>query len=79
MGRLWQAAAIPLNHIDAELAALCDQKSEAWISPDFWPKDKIDENGIRLGDLKEKSRVANKITSECWAQKSESFGINKKG
>ena len=35
LGRLWQAATIPLNHIDPELAALCDQKSEAWISPDF--------------------------------------------
>tara|TARA_R110001583_G_C5616101_1_gene405800 strand:+ start:1187 stop:1582 length:396 start_codon:yes stop_codon:yes gene_type:complete len=54
LGRLWAAAALTLHSIDAELAALCEQKSEAWIRPDFWPKEKIEEYGIRLSDVKDK-------------------------
>jgi len=56
LGRLWEAAALTLHDIDPELAALCEQKSEAWISPDFWPKEKIDDHGIRLSDVKDKYR-----------------------
>lgn len=56
LGRLWAAAAVTLHCIDAELAQLCDQKSEAWISPDFWPKEKIDEHGMRLSEVKDKYR-----------------------
>lgn len=52
LGRRWEAAALTLQGIDVELAQMCDQKSEAWIRPDFWPKDKMDEHGIRLRDVR---------------------------
>ncbi len=54
LARLWEAAALTLHNIDGELASLCEQKSEAWIRPDMWPKDKIEEHGIRLSDVKDK-------------------------
>ena len=54
LGRLWAATAQTLHSIDNELAAMCDQKSEAWIRPDFWPKEKINEHGIRLIDVRDK-------------------------
>lgn len=56
LGRRWEAAALTLHSIDAELAQMCEQKSAAWIRPDFWPKDKIDEHGIRLRDVKVRYR-----------------------
>lgn len=54
--KYWAAAAIPLRHIDEELARTCDTKSEYWINPDMWSSDQIREHGIRLGDLQRSYR-----------------------
>jgi len=50
--RYWSAAAIPLRHIDQELAGICENKAEYWLSPEEWSNDQIAEFGIKLGDVK---------------------------
>lgn len=49
--RYWGAAAIPLRHIDEELAMICDRKAEYWINPENWPYDNMEELGIKLVDV----------------------------
>lgn len=49
--RYWGAAAIPLRHIDEELAMICERKAEYWINPDDWSNEKITELGIKLQDV----------------------------
>jgi hypothetical protein len=49
--KYWGAAAIPLRHIDEELAMVCEQKSEFWIRPDNWSNEEIAEFGIKLQDV----------------------------
>ena len=50
--RYWSAAAIPLRHIDQELAGACENKAEYWLNPDAWTNEQIEEFGIKLGDVK---------------------------
>lgn len=50
--RYWSAAAIPLRHIDAELARVCQDKSDYWLSPDSYSSKQVKELGIRLLDVK---------------------------
>jgi hypothetical protein len=57
LSRYWAAAAIPLRHIDGELAAICDNKSEYWINPDTWNQDKIDNLGINLEKVRNEYRL----------------------
>ena len=49
--RLWGEAAIPLRHIDEELAIICVQKSEYWISPESWSQEEITQYKIKLQDV----------------------------
>ena len=49
--KYWGAAAIPLRHIDEELAMVCEQKSEFWVRPDNWSNEEIAEFGIKLQDV----------------------------
>jgi hypothetical protein len=51
LAKYWAAAAIPITHIDPELAMVCEQKCEYWINPDNWTDDEIAQNGIALADL----------------------------
>lgn len=52
LARYWSAAAIPLRHIDQELAGICENKAEYWINPEQWSNDQIKQYGIRLQDVK---------------------------
>lgn len=36
LAKYWAAAAIPLRHIDKDLAMTCELKAEYWINPDNW-------------------------------------------
>lgn len=54
--KYWSAAAIPIRHIDANLAQACDCKAEYWVNPDTWPKRKIRAKGIDLATVRERYR-----------------------
>ena len=54
LSRYWAATAIPLRHIDSELAEICEYKSNYWINPETWDNSKIDELGIGLEDVRER-------------------------
>jgi hypothetical protein len=49
--RYWSAAAIPLRHIDEELAAICDQKADYWLNPEQWSEEDVVKFGIKLDDV----------------------------
>ncbi|MHC4241208.1 MAG: hypothetical protein ACYSU4_02320 [Planctomycetota bacterium] len=51
---LWAAAAVPARHIDGGLADMCQHKSESWINPNKWNRDKIDEYGIGIDTVKKR-------------------------
>ena len=53
LARLWAQAAIPLRHIDRELAEICEDKSRYWINPNDWPADLIKERGIGLTQVRD--------------------------
>lgn len=57
LSRYWAAAAIPLRHIDNELAEVCEYKSDYWINPETWDQSKIMEFGIALEDVRERYRT----------------------
>jgi hypothetical protein len=50
--RLWAAAAIPLRHIDPDLASTCQYKSDYWLDPRSWDNAKIKRIGIDLDSVK---------------------------
>ncbi|MNZ36999.1 hypothetical protein D3C78_544380 [compost metagenome] len=54
LSNYWTAAAIPLRHIDENLALICEFKSEYWVNPENWSDEQIHEHGIALDDLKNK-------------------------
>jgi len=56
LSRYWAAAAIPLRHIDAELAEVCEYKSEYWVSPETWEPSQIKELGIELEAVRDRYR-----------------------
>ncbi|WNC71442.1 hypothetical protein RGQ13_15115 [Thalassotalea psychrophila] len=49
--KYWGAAAIPIRHIDEELAMACEHKSEYWLNPDNWSNEEVKEFGIKLQDV----------------------------
>ena len=49
--RYWSAAAIPLRHIDEELAAICDHKADYWLNPEQWSEEDVIKFGIKLDDV----------------------------
>ncbi len=53
LARLWAKAAIPLRHIDKELAEICEYKSRYWINPSDWPADLIKVRGIGLHQVRD--------------------------
>jgi hypothetical protein len=56
LSRYWSAAAIPLRHIDNELAQICEYKSEYWVNPESWDPLRIQQLGIGLKDVRERYR-----------------------
>jgi len=51
LAKYWSAAAIPLRHIDPDLAVACAQKCDYWIAPDEWTNEDIKRHGIALDGL----------------------------
>ncbi|MDG5975623.1 hypothetical protein H010_10196 [Hydrogenophaga taeniospiralis CCUG 15921] len=64
LAKYWAAAAIPLRHIDQELAMNCENKAEYWLSPETFSEEDIKQMGIKLTDLSAAYRklVAPKFT-----------------
>lgn len=51
LAKYWAAAAIPLRHIDQELAMACEHKADFWTGPDDWTNEEIKRLGIKLEDV----------------------------
>ncbi len=51
LAKYWSAAAIPIRHIDSELASMCEHKARYWISPKNWHGNEKIEAGIQLDRL----------------------------
>lgn len=49
--KYWAAAAIPLRHIDEELAMICEHKADFWLEPENWSNEDIERVGIKLTDV----------------------------
>ncbi|HLL14684.1 MAG TPA: hypothetical protein VK388_06450 [Pyrinomonadaceae bacterium] len=56
LSKYWSAAAIPIRHIDEELALICDRKSEYWLYPEKWDEKRVREVGIALDDVRKHYR-----------------------
>lgn len=56
LANYWAAAAIPLRHIDEELAMICQYKAEFWTDPDHWSSDEVERIGIKLDDVSDAYR-----------------------
>lgn len=56
LAKYWSAAAIPVRHVDTELAEICDYKSQYWVSPESWSAEKVKEFRIGLYDVRERYR-----------------------
>lgn len=54
LARYWAAAAIPARHLDDEFAELCIYKSDAWVNPDEWNRERIEQYGIDLESVRKK-------------------------
>jgi hypothetical protein len=57
LARYWSAAAIPMHHIDANLARRCDMKAEYWINPENYTDDDIKELDIGLESVRNAYRT----------------------
>ncbi len=55
--RLWSAAAIPLRHIDSELASICEHKAAYWLKPDSWNNEQVVLLGIGLESVRDRYRA----------------------
>ncbi|MGZ3181751.1 MAG: hypothetical protein ACXU8N_04855 [Telluria sp.] len=51
LSKYWAAAAIPLRHIDAELAMTCEYKADFWTDPEHWSDEEVARFGIKLEDV----------------------------
>jgi len=51
LAKYWAAAAIPLRHIDEELAMTCEYKADFWTGPDNWTTEEVERMGIKLEDV----------------------------
>jgi len=67
--KYWSAAAIPLIHIDQNLAALCDYKSEYWINPTHYSEQEITNLGIDLNNIRQAYRKILKPTFQGFNRK----------
>jgi len=56
LARYWSAAAIPVRHLDPELSDICEYKSEYWLNPKSWDKDKTSGLAIDLESVRKRYR-----------------------
>lgn len=56
MSNYWTAAAIPIRHLNQDLAMTCEYKANYWLNPDNWTEDQIHEYGIALDGVRKKYR-----------------------
>jgi hypothetical protein len=63
--RYWSAAAIPLRHIDEELAAICEHKADYWLNPEQWSDEDVVKFGIKLDDV---ARTYQKLVAPRYAK-----------
>ncbi|MCG7549215.1 hypothetical protein [Pseudoalteromonas sp. Of7M-16] len=49
--RLWSSAAIPMRHLNKELALLCDHKAKYWLNPSQWSESELIEHGLKLDQV----------------------------
>ena len=52
LAKYWSAAAIPMRHVDAELAERCDFKAEYWLNPDTQTNEGIANLNISLDSVR---------------------------
>ncbi|MEW8073680.1 MAG: hypothetical protein AB2826_25000, partial [Candidatus Thiodiazotropha sp.] len=52
--RLWRSAAIPMRHVDQEFAEICQYKSQYWLEPSSWSREKVYEFRIELNSVQER-------------------------
>ena len=57
LARFWAAAAVPARHIDVDLADMCNYKSDSWIDPSTWDREKVEQYGIDIESVKHKYAV----------------------
>jgi hypothetical protein len=56
LSRYWAAAAIPLRHLDRDLASTCEYKAEYWLNPEDWSAERVRRVGIGLDDVRHRYR-----------------------
>jgi hypothetical protein len=56
LSKYWSAAAIPMRHFDPRLSTICDSKSEFWVDPLTYDKERIKKSGIALDDVRQAYR-----------------------
>lgn len=56
LSKYWAAAAIPIRHLDKNLATTCEYKSEYWLYPTRWDDARIKKFGIALDEVRERYR-----------------------
>jgi hypothetical protein len=56
LAKYWSAAAIPMRHVDQELAERCDMKAEFWLNPERYDANKIKQLNIQLDNVRETYR-----------------------
>jgi hypothetical protein len=56
LSRYWAAAAIPIRHLDHELAMICEHKSEYWLNPEQWTSEQVTEFGIEVEKVRNSYR-----------------------
>ena len=56
LAHLWHDASIPLRVIDKEFASRCFAKGNYWMDPDAWDKDRIQQTGIAIESVLERTR-----------------------
>lgn len=56
ISRYWSAAAIPMRHLDRELSAICEYKSQFWVKPDHWKRQDINAVNIGLDNVRARYR-----------------------
>lgn len=47
----WGNAAIPMRHVNPDLAIVCAEKAQYWLNPDSWSDREIREVGIALDSV----------------------------
>lgn len=52
LAKYWSAAAIPMRHVDLELAERCDCKAEYWLNPEIQTNESIENLNISLNSVR---------------------------